>query len=116
MIGRYPLISRVSLYVMMAVLIAETLAAVALAADIHRISQKNRAFSLNSLTVAKGDVVQFSNDDDFIHQVYVKSDSFNVDTDESSPGNVISVPFTTSGTFEVRCHIHPKMRLIVTVK
>jgi plastocyanin len=66
--------------------------------------------------VAKGDVVQFANDDEFIHQVYVKSDVFNVDTEESSPGTTISVPFTAQGTFEVLCHIHPKMRLVVTVK
>jgi plastocyanin len=93
-----------------------SLIAVALAADIHQISQKNRAFSLNSLSLVAGDVVQFSNDDDFIHQIYVQSDVFNVDTAESSPGDVITVPFTVTGTFEVHCHIHPKMRLVVTVQ
>jgi plastocyanin len=91
-------------------------ATIALAAENHIVSQKNRAFSLNSLLVNKGDVVQFVNDDEFIHQVYVQSDDFNVDTEESSPGNTISVPFTVSGTFEVHCHIHPKMRLVVTVR
>jgi plastocyanin len=90
--------------------------AIALAGETVRVSQKNRAFSLNSLALAKGDVVQFINDDDFIHQIYVKSDDFNVDTDESSPGDTISVPFTVAGTYEVHCHIHPKMRLVVTVK
>jgi plastocyanin len=120
MIGRYFPLPRLSARtvtaLMLSLLIAETLVAVALADEIHRISQKNRAFSLNSLTVTNGDVLEFSNEDDFIHQIYVKSDEFNVDTDESSPGNTISVPFTISGTFEVHCHIHPKMRLIVTVK
>jgi plastocyanin len=120
MIGRYLPIPkpsyRAAMTLILAFLIAETLVAVALAGEIHRISQKNRAFSLNSITIAKGDVMEFSNDDEFIHQIYVKSDDFNVDTDESAPGNTISVPFTVSGTFQVHCHIHPKMQLIVTVK
>ena len=58
----------------------------------------------------------FGNDDDFIHQIYVKSDNFNVDTAESYPGNSMPVVFTKRGTFEVHCHIHPKMGLVVTVK
>ncbi len=101
---------------MAAVIVVEAAVAVALAAEIHTVSQKNRAFSLNSIDVNTGDVVQFVNDDDFIHQIYVQSDRFNVDTDESSPGTTISVPFTVAGTYEVHCHIHPKMRLVVTVK
>lgn len=101
---------------MIAITLSGFFVTIALAAETYRISQKNRAFSLNAVTIAKGDVLQFSNDDEFIHQIYVKSDNFNVDTDESPPGTVISIPFTASGTFEVHCHIHPKMQLIVTVK
>ena len=99
-----------------ALLIVESAAAIALAGEVLRVFQKNRAFSYNALTINKGDTLQFANDDEFIHQIYVKSDGFNVDTDESSPGTVITVPFNVSGTFEVHCHIHPKMRLVVTVK
>lgn len=35
---------------------------------------------------------------------------------ESDPGNAIDVEFTASGTFDVFCHIHPKMNLHVTVQ
>ena len=89
---------------------------VAIAAQSYRISQKGRAFNLKEITIAIGDTVLFGNDDDFIHQIYVKSDSFNVDTAESYPGNSMPVVFTKRGTFEVHCHIHPKMGLVVTVK
>ena len=89
---------------------------VAIAAQSYRISQKGRAFNLKEITIAIGDTVLFGNDDDFIHQIYVKSDNFNVDTAESYPGNSMPVVFTKRGTFEVHCHIHPKMGLVVTVK
>ena len=89
---------------------------VAIAAQSYRISQKGRAFNLKEITIAVGDTVLFGNDDDFIHQIYVKSDNFNVDTAESYPGNSMPVMFTKRGTFEVHCHIHPKMGLVVTVK
>ena len=89
---------------------------VAIAAQSFRISQKGRAFNLKEITIAIGDTVLFGNDDDFIHQIYVKSDNFNVDTAESYPGNSMPVVFTKRGTFEVHCHIHPKMGLVVTVK
>jgi plastocyanin len=92
------------------------LAEVAIAAQSFRISQKARAFNLKEIAIALGDTVLFGNDDDFIHQIYVKSDSFNIDTAESYPGNTLPVTFTKRGTFEVHCHIHPKMGLVVTVK
>jgi len=95
------------------------LAAAALAAhgvEMHQIIQKKRAFSQTEISVAVGDVVRFTNDDEFIHQVYVSSDSFNFDTAESEPGNNIDMKFTTRGNFEVHCHIHPKMQLIVHVQ
>jgi plastocyanin len=92
------------------------LASAALAAETHHITQKKRSFSQPEITVNAGDIVQFGNDDEFIHQVYVDSSSFKVDTAESEPGNNIDVKFTNRGDFEVHCHIHPKMLLIVHVQ
>ena len=90
---------------------------VAHAAETHLIVQKDRSFSADATTVAVGDTIQFSNNDDFIHQIYSDTSSvFKFDTDESQPGNSIFIKFTTAGTFEVHCHIHPKMGLVVTVK
>lgn len=91
-------------------------AVTALAAETHRISQKSRTFSQKELSIAKGDIIHFANDDLFIHQVHVVSPTFNFDTPESPPGEGIDVEFSTPGTFEVRCHIHPKMSLKVTVE
>ena len=91
-------------------------ALVVLAAQAYRVTQKGRAFNVKELSIAVGDVVQFGNDDEFIHQVYVENKAFNFDTAESSPGDTIEIKFSVAGTFEVHCHIHPKMGLVVNVK
>ena len=98
------------------VLALSQIAVLALAGEGLRVSQKGRAFNLKEVTVAKGEIVHFGNDDEFIHQIYVQSSSFNFDSEESSPGDTIDLKFTEPGTYEVHCHIHPKMLLVVTVK
>lgn len=92
------------------------MATIVLARETHQISQKDRTFSPKELTVANGDIVRFLNDDSRIHQIFVQSRGFNFDSAEAEPGRSIDVQFPTPGTYEVRCHIHPKMLMTVTVK
>ena len=89
---------------------------IALADDSHTIVQQGRAFHPGEVTIAQGDTLTFANQDEFIHQIYVKSDAMTFDSDESSPGQSVQLKFPTAGTFEVRCHIHPKMLLTVHAK
>ena len=86
------------------------------AAAVHRIAQRGRAFSLSQITIARGDSLLFANDDEFLHQIYVDSRNMSFDSDEQPPGQAIEVSFPRSGTFPVRCHIHPKMLLTVRVE
>ena len=88
----------------------------AFAKSFHDVSQKGRAFNLKELTIERGDTVRFNHDDEFIHQIFIDSRAFKFDSAESDPGNVIPVEFAASGLYDVKCHIHPKMLLIVTVK
>lgn len=88
------------------------LAPVAAFADDHTVVQKGRRFSTAEMTIRKGESVTFTNNDEFIHQIY-STDLF--DTDEREPGQNITETFTQTGTFEVHCHIHPKMKLVVHV-
>lgn len=88
----------------------------AFAKNAFDVSQKGRAFNMKELTIARGDTVRFVNDDDFIHQIFIDSRAFKFDSAESDPGHVIPVEFGVSGVYEVKCHIHPKMLLMVTVK
>ena len=91
-------------------------AASASAAAVHRIMQKGRTFSVPEVTISQGDIVQFTNDDEFLHQIYVDSSRMSFDSDEQPPGQTIEVGFPVRGTFPVRCHIHPKMLLTVHVQ
>jgi len=87
------------------------------AADVPGIvvEQFHRTFSLSVIRIARGSAITFSNVDEFDHEVYVDSPNFNYDSFEQSPGDRAVVTFTNAGSFEVRCHIHPKMHLHVDV-
>jgi hypothetical protein len=87
---------------------------VALAADpAHTVVQSGRAFHPADISINRGEALTFTNQDEFIHQIFVAG---LFDSDERSPGENLTENFTQSGTFEVHCHIHPKMKLIVHVK
>jgi plastocyanin len=86
----------------------------AFAAD-HIVAQSGRRFHPDTVTIARGDTITFTNNDEFIHQIYVAAENFGFDTKEKAPGEADTESFTTAGTFEVHCHIHPKMKLVVRV-
>jgi plastocyanin len=89
----------------------------AFAADeAHTIVQKGRTFRPGEVSINRGESLTFTNNDEFIHQIYSQGAGFNFDSDEKNPGENITETFTAAGTFVVRCHIHPKMKLLVHVK
>jgi plastocyanin len=90
-------------------------AASAFAASLQ-VAQKHRQFSQSEISIQRGDTLAFSNDDEFLHQIYVDSKAMIFDSAEQAPGQTIRVVFSQPGTFRVRCHIHPKMLLTVQVK
>lgn len=77
------------------------------------VSQKSRAFRPGEVTINRGDAVVFTNEDNFLHQIYVGG---LFDTEEKSPGEDVREVFNQSGTFLVRCHIHPTMKMTVKVR
>jgi plastocyanin len=85
------------------------------AAD-HEVIQKDRAFSQVDITVKPGDTITFKNTDDITHNVFSMTPGMEFDLRRQAPGATSTVPFPKEGTAEVRCSIHPKMKLIVTVK
>ena len=91
-------------------------ASTAFAATLHTVAQKGRDFSLREIVIARGDSIRFTNEDEFLHQIYVDSKEMFFDSAEQRPGQAIDVNFSQAGTFAVRCHIHPKMLLSVQVK
>ncbi|HEX3666316.1 MAG TPA: cupredoxin domain-containing protein [Rhizomicrobium sp.] len=84
--------------------------------DANTIVQNGRAFHPNELTITAGSTLNFSNKDEFIHQIYVDNKDFDYDSAEQPPGVVFHITFPSAGTYAIRCHIHPKMLLTVHVK
>jgi plastocyanin len=88
----------------------------ALADDASTIVQNGRAFHPLEIAIDRGATLNFSNQDEFIHQIYVDSPGFAYDSAEQPPGETLHITFPNTGTFPIRCHIHPKMLLTVHVK
>lgn len=86
------------------------------AAKPHRVEQKNREFSTQTIQLKPGESIEFCNVDDVMHNVFSRSpaNAFKIKT--QSPGQTTVVEFNEVGVTEVRCAIHPTMKLIVTVK
>jgi plastocyanin len=100
---------------------ADTLATIAVLtcaspATANTIVQSGRAFHPGEITIDRGATLDFSNQDEFIHQIYVDSKGFNYDSEEQQPGETFHIVFPDTGVFAVRCHIHPKMLLTVHVR
>lgn len=75
--------------------------------------QKGRVFRPAEITVPRGETIVFTNEDSYIHQVYVPG---MFESAERAPGENVNQAFTISGTFQVRCRIHPTMKLTVRVR
>ena len=92
------------------------LVAVAAFAGESRVVQSGKAFEPKALTVKAGDSVVFANEDIYDHNVYSESDGNVFNLGIQSPGQTNSVTLGTAGVVAVRCRIHPKMMLTVTVE
>jgi plastocyanin len=80
-----------------------------------RITQKNQEFSQKEITIKVGDTIVFANEDSVTHNVFSASENFEFDLMMQDIGKNSSVRFTKVGVFDIRCAIHPKMKLKVTV-
>ncbi len=88
----------------------------ALAADIG-VVQKDQTFSKPEMTVAVGDTVLFGNADDVTHNISVKTpEGAEIDKGLQKHGEVIKQTFDSAGVYQIRCKIHPKMKMKITVK
>lgn len=78
--------------------------------------QKDKAFSEEKVVIQPGDKVIFQNHDDFTHNIYspTKGNEFNINVQR--PGGSTGVRFWTEGEVEVRCAIHPKMKMTIVIK
>ena len=79
----------------------------------HSVSIANFAFAPANLTIAAGDTVTWTNNDQTAHTS--TSDNGAWDSGPLQPGASFSHTFTTAGTFSYHCSIHPFMTATITV-
>jgi len=95
------------------VIIIFSLGIMAQAAE-HVVSEKDKKFSVKKLDIAVGDSVKIVNDDAVKHNVMNLKLGYNSGLQE--PGSSSTLKFDKNGKFLIRCGIHPKMKMKITVK
>lgn len=87
------------------------------AASRHDVSQMGRMFAPDAIRIKRGETVTIVNDDgQLIHHAYVDSEKLKFDSGGQAPGSRTKINFPVTGTFNVLCAIHPKMKLTVDVE
>ena len=84
--------------------------------DEIKVNQANKAFDPGAVTVKTGDTVDFANGDTVAHNVYTRGTPQDFSLGVIKPGDDKKVTFSTPGTYEVKCAIHPGMKMTVTVQ
>ena len=91
------------------------LAAATASAGEFEVAQKNKAFSIDKLTIKVGDTVRFPNQDPVHHNVFSLSEAKTFDLGSYGKGKSKSIVFDQPGTIEVECAIHPSMMMTIEV-
>ena len=81
------------------------------------VSQKDKEFKPESLSIKAGQSVRFNNDDNVAHNVTVKApDGSLKNVGLQKVGEHSDVTFDKAGEHEVKCALHPKMKMMVKVQ
>lgn len=104
---------RAFLFAGLAALAAST---AALAGGMVNIDQKGLAFSAPSVTVNKGDMLVFTNNDSTSHNILITGNGLSLNSGLQQPGVSFKAPMVKEGSDQVICGIHPKMKMTVVVK
>ena len=85
-------------------------------ASVQTVDQRNLKFSVKLLTMARGDVVEFTNSDDTKHNITISGPDFVANSGLQSPGQPFKAPLVKPGVYKVSCAIHPNMRMTIVVQ
>ncbi|MDO9710883.1 cupredoxin domain-containing protein [Paracraurococcus lichenis] len=80
------------------------------------VRQANSSFAPGTLTLRAGTQVVFRNDDQLAHNVYSRTEGQAFNLGMAKPGESVERAFATPGTVDIRCAVHPRMRLTLTVE
>lgn len=82
----------------------------------HIVDQKNKKFSVDQITIKKGDSITFSNSDPFFHHIFslVGDNLFDIGFFPQNKSR--SKQFDVPGESIIECAIHPAMYLKVIIE
>src|SRR3984893_10237252 len=88
------------------------------AATTVTVGQHGMVFTQSSASLARGDRIVFTNEDDVIHNIHIfgPGNDDSADLGLQKPGATLTYRFDKAGAYRVRCNIHPSVRMAVTVK
>jgi len=88
------------------------------AATTITVGQHGLVFTRSSATIAKGDRIIFTNEDDVIHNIHIfgPGNDETMDLGLQKPGATLTYRFDRAGDYKVRCNIHPSVRMAVAVR
>jgi plastocyanin len=79
-----------------------------------RVSQKKLNFEPHVLPIVRGSTVEFANEDQVKHNVFVDSECCKLDAD-TDKGETKSHVFDKAGEYPIVCRLHPEMSMVVVV-
>jgi plastocyanin len=81
-----------------------------------RVSQKGLTFTPATIVAPVGAKVEFANDDNVVHNVYSASAAGAFDLKAQYPGDAATIVLARRGVLDVRCALHPRMRMSITIE
>lgn len=85
-------------------------------AETFVVVQADKKFSERSLTIKVGDTIEFVNEDTHVHNIHSATSGFEFDLGAQATGQTLSIVFDTAGKLKIRCAIHPRMKMKITVE
>jgi plastocyanin len=81
----------------------------------HSVRQQGRMFSIESISIKRGDTLTFINDDNVPHNIASVTPGNEFNLGSQRPGVSTDVTFTEAGEVQVICAIHPRMKMTINV-
>ena len=78
------------------------------------VGQKDKTFTPDTLAAPVGSTIHLMNDDDVVHNIMVAPPAgATKNTGVQKPGESIDLVLDTLGDYQVKCGIHPKMKMTI---
>ena len=82
----------------------------------HIVEQSGKKFAPETLKIKAGDTITFVNNDSITHNVYSRTNDHRFNIGAQKSGEKKALKFDKKGLIDIRCAMHPTMKLKVEVE